>query len=85
MLPMAAKHTNPTTGVLQERVCRATGAVVQVVDAQVSEAFDPNEGGRWVTYCCKHETFCQHDTKRLAKYHAADSATWCGMCAEGMD
>jgi hypothetical protein len=73
------------SAVIQERRCRATGAIVSVIDAERSADFETAEGGRWVTYCETHETFCQHETRALAVHHAADSGTWCGLCAEGMD
>lgn len=71
--------------IVRETRCRATGATVQIVDARLSLDFDEAEGGRWVTWCDTHETFVQHETLADARYHAADSATWCGLCAEGLD
>lgn len=71
-------------GVIQDRVCRATGARVVVIDATCSDAFDPAEGGRWVTWCDRHETFAQHETRQAAVEWAADPEVWCGLCAEGI-
>jgi hypothetical protein len=70
--------------IVQDRVCRATGARVQVIDVRkdAEHGWDEDEGGRWITFCDRHETFCQHATRALAVYHAADSGVWCGMCED---
>jgi hypothetical protein len=71
--------------VIADRINRVNGARVLVIDANHSKDFDAADGGRWVTWCDRHETFCQHVTRKLATYHAADPTTWCGLCAEGLD
>ncbi len=69
----------------QQRINRETGALIQLIDARLSDAFDEDEGGRWVTWCATHETFCQHPVLEDARYWAAHPTMWCGLCAEGMD
>ena len=70
--------------VVQDRVCRETGGRVLVIDARLAPDFDEHEGGRWVTWCDRHETFAQHATRALAVAWAAVPTVWCGMCAEGL-
>ena len=71
--------------IVQDRICRINGARVQVIDARHDPDFDEDDGGRWVTWCDRHETSCSHHTRKLAEWHAADPTSWCGLCAEGLD
>lgn len=76
-----------TSAVVQDRRAQENGARVLVIDVRKDKGHNwtEDEGGRWVTWCDRHETFAQHETKRGAKRQAASPTTWCGLCAEDLD
>lgn len=53
---------------------------VTVYDARRYSDFREDEGGRWVTFCQKHGTFVQHETRALAYNWAKVPAEWCAEC-----
>lgn len=82
----AVRMINPSH-IIQNRRNRITGAHIAVIDARrdPGQNWQEDEGGRWVTWCDRHETFMQHETRSEATWQAADPTGWCGMCAEGME
>jgi hypothetical protein len=69
-------------GRIHTRRPRSTGLPVTQIDAEKHPDFDPEEGGRFVTLCETHSTFCQHDTFSLARAHTASPEEWCEPCRE---
>lgn len=72
---------------------KSTGTTVLVIDARISPDFQEDEGGRWVTFCEEHGTFCQHETLRDpengigggARTFAARPEEWCEACQAAVD
>jgi hypothetical protein len=69
------------SGCVSLRKSRETGVVVGIYRADQA-GFD-DEGGPWVTVCEQHSTICNHDTFKLATYHAP-MVDWCEECREGL-
>lgn len=72
--------TRAEPGLVQRRVARQTGRVVEVWAADALGVED--EAGDWVTVCVEHGTDCHHETRRLAVGWAAEPRTWCEACQE---
>lgn len=70
--------------VRESRIVRATGAEVELVDADHPDCdeFQSDEGGRWVTVCREHSEFVQHDTWKIARQHLGHPEDWCEGCKE---
>lgn len=66
--------------VLIERVARATGTTVQLVDRGPS---DEHGDYRWETICCDHGGVCSHETRRLAEGWLPHPNEWCEDCMYG--
>lgn len=66
------------SGCVQLRRSRKTGTLVGIYRA--SEAGLDDEGGAWVTVCEDHGTLCNHETRKLAEWHAP-SVDWCEDCS----
>lgn len=73
--------------IIQDRISRINGARIIVIDARrdPGQNWLIDEGGRWITWCDRHETFCQHETRAEAVFQAGNPRSWCGMCDMGMD
>ena len=69
-------------GVVEARRTRETGRYVALIDALESPDYVPAEGGRWVTFCDRHGTFCQHETRALGRAFLAAPSEWCEPCGQ---
>lgn len=81
---------NPTSmdllaGETRRSRARQTGTVVVLVDARCSPDFNEDEGGRWITFCDTHHTFCQHETRALATSFLPVPGEWCEVCADNLE
>src|SRR5689334_5854945 len=56
-------------------------STVILFDTEMTNGFD-TAGGRWVTFCDKHSTVCNHTSKRNAIAHLK-CADWCEACCAG--
>ena len=63
-------------GLIQARIARSTGTLVEVYDA--NEAGQEDEG--YSTVCGDHGRLVIHPSLSLARAHAADPGGWCGAC-----
>lgn len=61
--------------------------VAEIIDIERSgeTAWDPDEGGNFVAFCSRHETFVQTETKDQAIGALETITDFCVMCQEGMD
>ncbi len=53
---------------------------VTILDARERAGFSEREGGRWITYCERHDEFVQHETRDLARSWRQHPAGWCDGC-----
>lgn len=65
--------------VLIERVARATGTTVMLVDRGAGEEGEH----RWETICVDHGGVCSHETRRLAADWLSHPDEWCEDCMYG--
>jgi hypothetical protein len=61
-------------------VNKRTGHRVVLVDGATSDDFDPDEGGRWVLFCCGHGEFVQVEGQRPARDLHGSPQEWCHAC-----
>lgn len=79
-----APHTNAPGVPRLARRCLRTGGRVELHDARRSADFEEADGGRWVTFCAEHGTFCQHGTFNLARSWMAEPDAWYSDCADSL-
>jgi hypothetical protein len=77
--------TDPTREVLQERLSRETGTMVEVVRRVAPAAGEQGERTIYETVCrgtdeAPHNGVCEHDTRALAKRFAPVPNEWCEEC-----
>lgn len=73
--------TGEIAGLVQLRTARSTGKQVGVYDGEAAGM--DTAAGRWQTVCEEHGWIISHQSKRLAKYHAAAPEEWCEKCMPG--
>lgn len=54
----------------------------ELVDLELEGWAGEDEGGRWATYCRRHEFFIQHETRALARDWRPYPEEWCEGCQE---
>lgn len=80
MLNQTVTHTVPSGRLVLDRVNRRTGHRVVLIDADTSDDFSSDEGGRWVLYCCGHGGFVQVDAQHPAREIHGSPWEWCEDC-----
>lgn len=65
--------------IIHHAVARETGATITVERTGPGSWVEQESG--WMTLCLNHSSCCLHDTRRLARAHAATPSGWCGDCA----
>lgn len=73
-------YTRFASGIVEKRRNRQNLGLYELHDARIHPDYAEEEGGRWVTFCVGHGTFCQHQTRRLASAFLAVPADWCEEC-----
>lgn len=71
-------------GLVEWRKARSTGVRVELLDANDAPDFNPDEGGRWITLCCDHGNFVQHEQQHTAGSFMAAPEEWCEDCQAAM-
>lgn len=69
-------------GYITQRHNPLNGADYVLYNAE--EAALDTASGKWATVCEKHNTICNHSTKKLALSHLPDG-DWCEECMAEMD
>jgi hypothetical protein len=69
-------------GYKQCQTAGSTGALIVLLDAKNGGDWlaDPEDGGRWVTYCDDHSYLLQHETIHQARSWMAWPQEWCEEC-----
>ena len=52
----------------------------ELIDLRREGFAQEEEGGRWATYCRRHQSFIQHETRALARDWKPYPEEWCEGC-----
>ena len=55
---------------------------VEVIDARRETIWNENDGGRWITFCRRHQFFIQHEARDVARSWKNHPDEWCEGCQE---